>query len=254
MPFSLENFLIVFGRLTGLFLVAPIFASKQMPGRIKVLIILVLSAAMACFIPIKNSANLGTPGLFIGAMAVEVFIGYTIGFVAYVVFGAIQLAGQIIDTQMGFGFVNVIDPQSGIQVPLMGNVNYMLSLLIYLSINGHHYLLGAIVQSYKIIPVLGVNMNHRLIDLIVQVTVNMFIIAVKISAPIVMAILITNVAMGFVARTVPQMNVFIVGIPINIVTGMLTFLMMLPVYIWFTQILFSQFFGYIDQIVLFMGL
>ncbi|MEN6460465.1 MAG: flagellar biosynthetic protein FliR [Syntrophomonas sp.] len=254
MPFAIDGFLMVFGRLTGLFLSAPVFASKQMPGRIKVLIILVLSACMAYFVPIKYAVNLSTPGIFIGALAGEVFIGYTIGFVAYVVFGAIQLAGQIMDMQMGFGIVNVVDPQSGTQIPLMGNLNYLISLLVYLSLNGHHYLLEAVAQSYQVIPVLGASINHHFMDLIVEITVSMFVIAVKISAPIVIAIMVTDIAMGFIARTVPQMNVFIVGMPLKIFIGLIALSIMIPIYIWLTEILFAQFFEYLDQIILALGL
>lgn len=254
MPFAIDSFLMVLGRLTGLFLSAPIFAGRQMPVRVKVLVILVLSASMAYFVPIKYAVSLNTPGIFIGALAVEIFIGYTIGFAAYVVFGAIQLAGQIMDMQMGFGIVNVVDPQSGMQIPLMGNLNNLIALLIYLSINGHHYLLQAVAQSYQVIPVLGAGINHRFMDLIVEITVNMFVIAVKISAPIVIAILITDVAMGFVARTVPQMNVFIVGMPLKIFMGLIALAIMMPVYIWLNEILFAQFFKYLDQIILTLGL
>jgi flagellar biosynthetic protein FliR len=130
----------------------------------------------------------------------------------------------------------------------------MIALLVYLSINGHHYLLQAIAQSYQIIPVLGAGINNQFMDLIVQITVNMFVIAVKISAPIVIAIMVTDVAMGFVARTVPQMNVFIVGIPLKIFMGLMALLIMIPVFIWVNEILFEQFFGYLDRIILALGL
>jgi flagellar biosynthetic protein FliR len=244
----------VLGRLTGLFLSAPVFASRQMPVRVKIPLILVLAATMAYFVPVKYAVSLTTPGTFAGALAVEIFVGYTIGFVAYIVFGAIQLAGQVMDMQMGFGIVNVVDPQSGMQIPLMGNLNYLVSLLVYLSINGHHYLLQAVAQSYQVIPVLGAGINQSFMDLLVELTVNMFVIAVKISAPIVMAILVTDVAMGFVARTVPQMNVFIVGMPLKIFIGLAALLIMIPVYIWLSEMLFAQFFAYLDQIIAALGL
>ncbi|MGI5921891.1 MAG: flagellar biosynthetic protein FliR [Syntrophomonadaceae bacterium] len=254
MTFTLEGFLMVLGRLTGLFLSAPVFASRQMPVRVKIPLILVLAATMAYFVPVKYAVSLTTPGTFAGALAVEIFVGYTIGFVAYIVFGAIQLAGQVMDMQMGFGIVNVVDPQSGMQIPLMGNLNYLVSLLVYLSINGHHYLLQAVAQSYQVIPVLGAGINQSFMDLLVELTVNMFVIAVKISAPIVMAILVTDVAMGFVARTVPQMNVFIVGMPLKIFIGLAALLIMIPVYIWLSEMLFAQFFAYLDQIIAALGL
>jgi len=252
-PLAFNSFLMIFGRLTGLFISAPIFSSRQMPGRIKVLIIAVLSIVMASFVPVKYAVSLSTPAYFIAAWILEVFIGYSIGFVAYVLFASIQLAGQLMDMQMGFGVVNVLDPQSGTQVPLMGNFNYLLALLMYLFVNGHHYLLSALNQSYQVIPVLGTNLGSDFISLLVQLSAYMFVIAVKISAPMLIAIMITNVAMGFIARTVPQMNVFMVGMPLNIMVGFMILFLLLPVYLWFMGELFGTMVAYLDAVLIAMG-
>lgn len=254
MTFAFSSFLMVFGRLSGLFISAPIFSSRQLPGRIKILIIILLAAVMTSFVPVKFAVSLDTPAYLIAAWALEVFIGYSIGFIAFVVFAAIQLAGQLMDMQIGFGMVNVLDPQSGTQIPLMGNFCYLLALLVYLILNGHHYLLNAIAQSYQIIPVMGANLGSDFMNLMVQVTVYMFVIAVKISAPIVVALMITNVAMGFIARTVPQMNVFIVGMPLNIMVGLVTLFLLLPIYIWFMGMLFAKFLEYLDAVLLTIGI
>ncbi|QGT99181.1 Flagellar biosynthesis protein FliR [Candidatus Syntrophocurvum alkaliphilum] len=254
MPFALEGFLMILGRLSGLFISAPVFNSRQVPGTVKVLIIVILSATMAYFVPVSFLVSLDNPGIIIAALVVEIFIGFTIGFVAYIAFAAIQLAGQLIDKQMGFMIVNVVDPQSGTSIPLMGNFKYIIALLLYLGMNGHHYLLQAIVQSYQFIPVMGLNLGANFYNLIIETTVYMFVVAIKIAAPVVMAILITDVSMGFIARTVPQMNVFIVGLPLKIFMGLVILLMVLPVYIWFMGILFARFFEYLDRIIFSMGL
>jgi flagellar biosynthetic protein FliR len=254
LPFNLESFFMVFGRMTGLFLSAPVFANRQLPARIKILVIIILSAAMAYYVPVNYAVQLTSPAYFIAALVLEIAIGYVIGFVAYVCFAAIQLAGQIMDMQMGFAIVNVVDPMSGTQIPLMGNFNNLLALVIYLSINGHHFLIQAVVQSYQAVPVLGAHFSSDFMDLLVKITVYMFVIAIKISAPVVIAILTTDIAMGFVARTVPQMNVFVVGIPLKIFMGLIALVLMLPVYIWFMGVLFEQFFGYLDEIILALGL
>lgn len=254
MSFALDAFFMIIGRLTGLFLSAPIFASRQLPGRVKILIIILLSALMAYYVPVSFAVHLTTPAAFIAAWILEVFIGYSIGFVAYVIFAAIQLAGQLMDMQMGFAMVNVLDPQTGTQIPLMGNFLYLLALLLYLSMNGHHYLLQALVQSYEVIPVMGVNLGNDFIQLMVEITVYMFVIAIKISAPVVVAVMVANIAMGFIARTVPQMNVFIVGLPLNIFLGLFMLLMLLPVYMWLMGTLFSRFVEYLDAVLLTMGM
>lgn len=254
MPFALDGFLLLFGRLSGLFLSAPILSSRMLPVRLKVLIVAMLALTLSYVVPLQDSvSSIGTPGLFIAAMVMEFVVGYTIGFICYVALGAIQTAGQLMDMQMGFAIVNVMDPSSGTQIPLMGNLTQTIALMVYLAMNGHHYLLEALVQSYKIIPVMGLSMNHRLLDLLTEITVYMFMIAVKIAAPLVIAVLTTDIAMGFIARTVPQMNVFMVGLPLKIILGLGALLVMFPVYVWVFGMLFERFFAYVDQIILVMG-
>ncbi|WP_054694393.1 flagellar biosynthetic protein FliR [Syntrophomonas palmitatica] len=255
MSFTVSGFLLLFCRLSGLFISAPVLSSRMMPVRVKIFTIAALAAVLCYIVPLSEaSQKISTPAMFIAALVLEIVVGYTIGFVAYVALGAIQLAGQLMDMQMGFAIVNVVDPQSGTQIPLMGNLTQTIALLIYLSMNGHHYLLQALVQSYKAVPVLGFSMSSDLMKLLTGITVYMFIIALKIAAPLVIAVLTTDVAMGFIARTVPQMNVFLVGMPIKIMLGLGALLVMLPVYIWVFGELFVRFFAYIDQLVLVMGL
>ncbi len=251
--FALDSFLLILGRLSGLFISAPIFSSKQIPVTIKALILATLAATLACFVPVQYGIEVQNVGQFTAAMVTEIFVGYIIGFAVYVVLAAIQLAGQVMDMQMGFAIVNVVDPQSGAQIPLMGNLTQILALLMYLAIDGHHYLLQAIVHSYNIIPVLGLNLSGEFYQIIVEISVYMFVIAVKIAAPILVVTMTTDIAMGFMARTVPQMNVFIVGLPLKIIAGLIALCLFLPVYLWIFNILFDRFFTYLDQIIMALG-
>lgn len=253
MPFALEPFFLILARLSGLFIAAPIFSSRQVPARFKVFLVVVLSAAMAFFVPAKFPIETGTPLIFLWAMVLELLIGYVIGFVAYMVLSGIQLAGQLMDMQMGFAIVNVIDPQSGAQIPLMGNLSQTLALLVYLAMNGHYFLLQGLVDSYKYVPVLGLSLGQAFMDEITRMTIAMFVIAIKISAPIVIAVLTGDIAMGFIARTVPQMNVFVVGMPVKIILGLLLLLVMLPIFLWVFNVLFTQLFLSLDYFLMTMG-
>jgi flagellar biosynthetic protein FliR len=100
--------------------------------------------------------------------------------------------------------------------------------------------------------VLGIQITAPLIELLMAIAAQMFVIAVKIALPIIFAVLVADIAMGFVARTVPQMNVFIVGLPLRIMVGLVTLMLMIPVYLWVFTILFSRFFTYLDQIIMAM--
>ena len=250
MTFGLEQFLLVFGRISGLFLSAPIYASRQIPAQVKVLLALTLAAMMSPTVSAPYKTAIDSTGMFMLALLVEMVTGYAIGLVAYLVFAGIQLAGQLIDMQMGFGIVNVVDPQSGTQLPLIGSFNYLLALLIYLGMNGHHWLLMAIHQSYQFIPVMGPNFGAGFTHYLMQLGAQMFVIALKVAAPIVTAIFIADIALGFMARTVPQMNVFLIGIPLKILAGFIMLLVFLPVYIWLLQVLFSDFFSCLDRVII----
>lgn len=254
MPFALEPFLLIFARLSGLFISAPIFSSRQIPVTIKIFILVVLAGSMAFFVPAHLPLEVATPFMFVWAMVLEILVGYTIGFVANLILAGLQTAGQLMDMQLGFGIVNVVDPQSGTQIPLMGSFTQTLALLCYLAINGHHFLLQGLIDSYRLVPVLGFNMNGSFINELVRLSASMFVIALKVSAPIVTAVLTADISMGFIARTVPQMNVFVVGLPVKILLGMIALLIMIPVYLWVFQVLFEDLFGSLDNIMHLMGM
>ncbi|MGE5405802.1 MAG: flagellar biosynthetic protein FliR [Candidatus Saccharibacteria bacterium] len=253
MEATFESILLVLGRTSGIFLIAPVFSGRQIPVQIKVFLILILSGIIATVTNIKTTVPIDTSAYFIWAMVSEILVGYTIGFVTYLVFSAIQLAGQLLDMQMGFGIVNVLDPQSGMQVPLMGNFQYLIILMVFLGINGHHLIIRALNDSYQFVPVLGAHYQGNLISFLMSMAGSIFVVAVKLAAPVVSAVFMADVALGFVARTVPQMNVFIVGLPLKILGGLIMVVTVMPVFVWFMQILLGRFFADLDKIMLLMG-
>ncbi|MGE5421912.1 MAG: flagellar biosynthetic protein FliR [Ignavibacteriales bacterium] len=253
MGFSFETFLLVFGRVTGLFLMAPIFSSRQIPITMRVFLVVMISGILAFVTPIKTVVPIDNSGYFVLALASEILVGYTLGFVTYAVFAGIQTAGQLIDMQMGFGIVNVMDPQSGTQIPLMGNFQYLVALMVFLGINGHHLMIKALHDSYVYIPVMGASFDGNFVQFIMNLAAYIFVIAVKLGAPVVTAIFMADMALGFIARTVPQMNVFIVGLPLKIWGGLFMVLVTMPIFVWFMQILMARFFNYLDAVIFLMG-
>ncbi|MGE5397855.1 MAG: flagellar biosynthetic protein FliR [Chitinophagales bacterium] len=253
MGISFETLLLVFGRTAGLFISAPIFNSRQVPIQVKIFLAIMISGIITMVTPIKIAVPLNTPGYFLCAVVFEFLVGYTLGFVVSVVFASIQLAGQYMDTQIGFGIVNVMDPQSGIQVPLIGNFQYILALLVFLGVDGHHLILQALHESYRLIPVLGANFDNQFVQFMMQIGAYMFLVAIKIAAPIVVALFIADVTLGFMARIVPQMNIFMVGMPLKIVLGMGVIMAIIPVFIWLFKVVLVRFFGYLDILIMVLG-
>lgn len=248
-----ENALLIGARTSGMFLIAPIFSGRQVPAQLRIGLILVVTMLLSFATQVKTEFPLTTPGQFIIALIAETLTGYVIGFVVYVVFATVQLAGQLLDMQMGFGIVNVIDPLSGMQMPMMGNFQYLLALLVFLGVNGHHYLIRALAESYQLIPVMGGHYDAQFAQFMIGLGAAMFVTAIKLAAPVVSAVFITDVALGFMARTVPQMNVFIVGLPAKILGGIFMFIVILPIYIWFVQVLLARFFANIDGVIKVLG-
>jgi flagellar biosynthetic protein FliR len=221
-------FLLVLLRVSALLMVAPIFGHRTWMARAKVG--LAFTVSIILFPLVAES----TPEIPVGVlpyalmMIKEVLMGVVMGFVVLLLFVGIQFAGQLAGLQMGFGIVNVIDPQSSNQVSIMGQFLNVLAILLLLSLNGHHTILTGLVTSFETIPLGGVELKVGLMYKMITLTTQVFVIAVQISAPIMTALFLVTAALGVLARTVPQMNVFMVGFPVQITVGLGAFLVCLP--------------------------
>lgn len=234
-----DAFLLVFVRMTGLFVVAPIFGRRNIPAYFKIgfsfFMALILVNTMTLQAPDYNESIFAYAALIIK----EFIVGLTIGFIAYLAFTAIYVAGEIIDMQIGFGVVNVIDPMSNIQVPISSNLYFIISMLVLLAVNGHHVIIKALYDSFNTIPLGSAVFDAGLTDLLLGIFANIFFIGFKIAAPVVAAILVTDVALGTISRMVPQLNVFVIGMPLKIFVGLAVMLITIPMFIFVLDSLFK---------------
>ena len=201
-------FLLILFRIGGIFITAPFFSHKTIPVKVKIVF-----AFMIAWIVYSMHAQAGnvqiTTVLGLGlAIAKETAIGIIIGYGANVLFETVQLAGMFIGRQMGFGFARVVDMTSNNQAVLIGILLNIVAMLIFLSINGHHLIIKALVQSFRIIPLNGLSFDPEFPHKLIKVVGRIFPEAIKISAPALSASILTTVALGLMARSVPQMNVF----------------------------------------------
>ena len=235
--------LLIFARISGIFSSAPIFGARNVPLIAKAGLALLLSYIL---VPLITQTNITIPDALLPYAVVaiaEFLVGLIMGFACSFIFYGIQMAGVLLDTQIGFGMVNVLDPQFGQQVPLVGNFKYILAILVFLASNSHHLFLSAIVYSFKIIPVTkGIFSPEIASNIIVDMVTSIFVIAIKISLPVMVAILLTDVALGILAKTMPQMNIFVVGMPGKIIVGIFILSLALPFYIAFLEVIFSEVF------------
>lgn len=242
---SLEHifvFTLVFLRISALLIMIPVIGERTVPLRVKgglaILVSLLVFPAAGVNI---NSFQTGDEILALAiAMIGEVMIGIVIGLTTKIIFAGIQFAGEMIGIQIGFSIVNVIDPVSSSQVSIIAEFQYLIALLIYLAVDAHHTLIFAIVDSYRIVSPFSYHFSGSLVKHIIMLSRELFILAIKISAPIMAVLLFTNVALGVVARTVPQINVFIVGFPVQITVGLIVFGLTAPVFVYIVQRVLSS--------------
>jgi flagellar biosynthetic protein FliR len=159
----------------------------------------------------------------------EVIVGLILGYAAILTFTAIRIAGELIDSQMGFAMASIVDPQNNTSITLIGEFMYVLQILLFLAVDGHHQLLLAISYSYTMIPVAGAIFKTTFVTAVLKMFIEMFSLGIRMAAPFIVAFLICDIAMGLMARTVPQLNVFVISFPIKTGLGMLTMVAVLPV-------------------------
>ena len=243
-------FVLVLTRTSGIFLISPFFGSLNVPIQLRA--VAAITMAMIIFPVIVRETTVTAPAsllMFTGTVVQEMFVGWLIGFVAYVVMAAINMSGKIMDLQIGFAVANVMDPTSGQQSPLIGSFLYNLSVIYLLVVNGHHMIIAGLVESFRSVPLDSVVWNPSIANFMIDLTNGVFLTGMKIAMPVTFAILITNVGMGILARTMPQMNIFVVGIPMHLMIGLFMLAMLMPFYVLFLDVMFSGMYSSISTAI-----
>lgn len=247
-------FILIMVRYVGIFLVTPVLGSKVILTRIKIGLAFLLAIVTIPILYQQQSVAIPASTVIIALELVrELAIGLLLGFVLFLVFAAIQLAGQLIDLRMGFRIANVFDPISGASSPVVGQFKNILATLVFLSINGHHLILKSIYKSFAIISLGGANFNNSLWQFVFRRSADMFLIAFKIALPVVGTIFVVDVILGFLARAVPQMNIFIVGLPVKIIVGFIVLFVTVEMVIYFYSGLFQEAFRDVMKVIRLLG-
>lgn len=246
---NFDYFILVFIRVTALIVSSPIFGRKNVPNIIKICFCLLLTYIV--FTAYQNAPDIYYSGIleYVLLCIKEMLFGLVLGYVTTLFFSIAQIAGYVIDMQMGFGMVNVFDVQSNISVPLTGNFLYIIMIVSFFGVNGHLQLINILYATYRQIPAGAVTLNPKIAVTALEVFIQAFLLAINVAMPMIASGLLGEVAMGFIIRTVPQMNVFVVGIPLKILLGFLILLLVLPVYVLFTGEIFKNLFASIQKML-----
>lgn len=242
---QVQLFFLVFLRVSIILVILPLFDSRSIPPMLKAGLALAVSILVFPLLNVKQMPLITEAIPFGLGVVTELILGFAIGLSVRLIFAGIQLAGQLAGYQMGFGIVNVMDPLNHAQVSIMAHLSYLIAILIFLSVNAHHWFLYAMADSFQVIPPMEFHIAGTLTGQMVDLAAEMFTIAIKISAPIMVVLLLTSVALGVVSRTVPQMNIFIVAFPLKIFVGIIFFILTLP----YLSAYMQEMYGGIGQIV-----
>jgi len=227
-PAQLQLFFLVFVRLGAIIVFLPVFSSTTIPILFKIGLTFAVSFALYPMLSLAAVPETIHPLGFGLSIAAEILLGMMIGFILKIVLSGFQMAGQLAGYQMGMALANVMDPSTSEQIPLLAQFNNLLALLVLLAVNAHHWFIQTIVESFTLLPPLGTNLHNGVFRDLIYLTGTMFVIAIKVGAPVVVALLLVSVSFGLVARTVPQMNVFIVAMPLKIAIGLIFVGLSLP--------------------------
>lgn len=221
-------FILIFARIASFMSVGPVLSMPNIPRLVK--IALSLSLAIVTFPVIKIPAvNLdGGPWLFAMTVAGEVGVGLVLGYICNLLLQSLNVAGQLMDIQVGFYMASMFDPISGGQTAIISRFLFLLGLVLFLTLDGHHMLIAALVKSFQLVPLAGASLKGTTVLVIIKVFARMIALAVQICAPLLAVVLIVDVALGLLGRTSPQMNIFMLGFPIKIAVGILTLSIIVP--------------------------
>ncbi|WP_446897144.1 fused FliR family export protein/FlhB family type III secretion system protein [Clostridium sp. LBM24168] len=216
-------------RIFCFFALVPIFFPSGTPGAVKVGLTLVIAYILMPGINYSSINDINSTLPFILNCLNEVSAGLTLGFLTNLCFSMVRFAGNVMDMQVGFAMMSMFDPSSSSNTTLIERLLYWFSMVIFLIVDGHHMLIRSIIESFDIIKLGNFFLAQGSINLIIKAFIEYFSIAVQIAVPIILIILFTDLTMSLIARTVPQLNIMILGLPVKIMVGLVSFCLALPI-------------------------
>ncbi|MFN8535298.1 MAG: flagellar biosynthetic protein FliR [Dehalococcoidia bacterium] len=222
---------LVLARIGGLVVASPVYSSRALPGPVKIGFAVALSIILfppGAVTPSHLPAEL-LP--FLGALLLNAIVGLAVGFASSLVFGAIQTGAGLIGTQIGFGLSQVIDPMFEGASNTLDTFYTLFATMVFLTLSGHHWLIAAMGRTFEAIPLTSAGLSAEIAtSRVLALAGELWVVAFQIALPVTGALLLTDVALGVLTRTVPQMNVFVVSMPLKVLVGVVVVLVTLPAF------------------------
>lgn len=237
-----EHFMFMLLRVGGLILSSPIFGRVNIPMYARIMFAIVLTHLfMLMFPPTHEVVYDGLLG-FVLLCAFEMLMGIALAFVTNLFFTSVLVAGHMIDRQIGFGIVSVFDAQNQSQIPITGTILNLMILVVFLAVNGHLRLIEIMALVIEGIPVGTAAFTPGVGLVAIELFIRSFLLGIMIALPIIAAGLVIEVILGILMRFVPQIHMFVVGIPLKMVVGLMVLTVSLPVFVGFTTVIFDEMF------------
>ncbi len=226
---QIELWLLVLVRISMLVFLMPILATEEVPARLKAAMAFFLSLVLFPLLPptsVEIPSSLA--GYFMLAIR-EVYIGLVMGFAGTFVFAGLRLAGSWIDQETGFASVQLFNPMAQEEDTPMGHLLFLIFIMLLLSTGGYAFYLKAMAESFRIIPLAQAQTaDPGILGVFMQMSAHAFLLGVKVAAPVVTTLFVSSIALAMIARIMPSMNVWLVGMPMKLALGMLTLLFAMP--------------------------
>ncbi|NLM20973.1 MAG: flagellar biosynthetic protein FliR [Peptococcaceae bacterium] len=224
---NLSLFLLIFSRWAGMVMIAPVFGARGVPGMVK------LGLAMSMTVVVYPLLATSSPVIpqdffpYVGLFIKEILVGLVMGFIINLISVVMQGAGRMLDFQLGFIMANTIDPIHGMQSPMTGNFLMVLTTMILLATNAHHFIIAALVKSYEYLPLNPLTVPNS-VPFFIDITSKVIALSVQIALPVYGAVVLADIGVGLLSKIVPQLNMFSVIFPVKIIFGLTLFLFMIP--------------------------
>ena len=233
---NFQIYLLIMARFYAIFMVAPILSSPVIENRIKLALAFISTAVVFPLVAnVSVFASTNTVA-YILSIINEVMIGILIGFLFSIIYATLQVATSFFEVQIGFRITDTIDPLSQISIPIVGQLQNLMGMLIFVSINGHYMIIRTLVYSFERIPVLSeaaksvFTLNlEAVINHLIYYFSSLFSIGLSLALPIMVTLFLLSISLGLLAKAAPQMNILLLGLPFQIALGMITYLFLIPV-------------------------
>ena len=222
---------LIFLRVTAFFAITNVFFPNGTPKTLKAMFSLIFSFALLSGVDYGSVNEITSNYYLIIYIFYEIVNGLILGLILNIAFEVVLMAGSLLDVHIGLSMVNTVDPNSKANTTITGNLLHYVALIIFFIVDGHHMLIKSLMESFIILPMGNGLLHAETMSTLIEIIANYFVIGLKIAIPIVLIMIMTDVAMGLVSRAVPQINVMILGMPVKMLIGILAISVSLPIII-----------------------